>query len=82
MPGSDEMTSRDLMSDTDYQRFKEHAEALCFDSGELAVGRYWHFDPRGFIEQFRKCYWMSKNEFKQVVPNHALRLSGNEYRWE
>lgn len=72
MPGAKESKDRVLMIEEDYDRFKQHAEALCFDSGELGAGNLWHFDPRGFIEHFRKCNWLSKQELKQLVPLHGL----------
>lgn len=71
------------MSDTDYSKIKEHASALCFDTGELGTDRLWHFHPAAFISHFRKCYWLSKSELKQVVPRNVLRMvRRNDYRWE
>lgn len=83
MPGTKESKDRILMSDKDYDRFKQHTEALCFDSGDLGKGKVWHFDPRGFIEHFRKCGWLSLSEMTQTVPNNALRKTGRDrYAWE
>ena len=83
IPGSQESKDRILMSEEDYGRFKQHAEALCFDSGVLGSGKVWHFDPRGFIEHFRKCGWLSLSEMIQTVPSSALRrTSRDKYAWE
>jgi hypothetical protein len=72
IPGTNESKDRVLMNEKDYDRFKQHAEALCFDSGALGSGKVWHFDPRGFIEHFRKCGWLSKRELKQLIPLNSL----------
>ncbi|MFI3308849.1 hydroxyethylthiazole kinase [Ewingella allii] len=81
--GTNESKDRVLMNEKDYDRFKQHAEALCFDSGALGSGKVWHFDPRGFIEHFRKCGWLSLSEITQTVPSSAVRKTGkNRYAWE
>lgn len=49
------------MSEEDYGRFKQHTEALCFDSGALGSGKVWHFDPRGFIEHFQEM-WLGRRK--------------------
>ncbi|WPA29246.1 M23 family metallopeptidase [Klebsiella quasipneumoniae] len=77
--GSDEHAP---MSEEDYAKFKAHAEALCFDSGSLASGRLWHFEPKGFVSHLRKCLWLSRTEFKQIVPLNIIRPSGQRYNWE
>ena len=78
--GSDEHAP---MSEGDYAKFKAHAEALCFDSGELSSGRLWHFEPKNIINHFRHCGWLSFAEMKQMVPSHALRQAGrNRFAWE
>lgn len=61
-----------VMSDTEYSKIKEHASALCFDTGALGTGRLWHFHPAAFISHFRKCGWLSKPELKQLIPLHAI----------
>lgn len=72
--GSDDVPA---MSDTDYSKIKEHACALCFDTGTLGTGRLWHFHPTAFISHFRKCGWLSKSELKQLVPLNVL----NDITW-
>lgn len=70
VPGSQESKDRILMSEEDYGRFKQHTEALCFDSGALGSGKVWHFDPRGFIEHFRKCGWVGENDIVSLVRHY------------
>ena len=83
VPGSQESKERTLMSEEDYGKFKQHAEALCFDSRALGSGRLWHFEPKAIINHLRNCSWLSFSEMKQIVPSHALRQSGrNRYAWE
>ncbi|MHA2899270.1 M23 family peptidase [Enterobacter sp. H2G27] len=82
VPGTQEKKDRVLMNEADYGKFKQHAEALCFDSGALGSGKLWHIEPRVFISHFRKCNWLSREEFKQVVPHNIIRPSGSRYSWE
>jgi predicted chitinase len=63
--GSD---GHDPMSDEDYNKFKAHSEALCFDTGALGKGRLWHFNPAEFIRHFRKCGWLSHAELSSLLP--------------
>ncbi|HGN9109590.1 TPA: M23 family peptidase [Enterobacter hormaechei] len=72
----------DPMTDEDYAKFKAHAEALCFEGGTLNSGRLWHFEPKGFVSHLRKCIWLSRTEFKQLIPLNIIRPSGNRYNWE
>jgi hydroxyethylthiazole kinase len=41
--------------------------ALCFTSDDLITATR-HFHPRGFIEHFRKCGWLSNTELAQIYP--------------
>ena len=70
LPGSQGSKDRILMSEEDYGRFTQHTEALCFDSGALGSGKVWHFDPRGFIEHFRKCGWVGENDIVSLVRHY------------
>lgn len=67
VPGTQKSKERSLMSEEDYDRFKQHAEALCFDSGSLGSGRLWHIEPKVFISHFRKCSWLSEQDFVRTV---------------
>ncbi len=77
------------LSDADFSRLKEHIEALSFweeasaaDSLLPAWDECWHLPPKAFIEHFRKCGWLSENEFKQLVPRYAMRKHNGQVRWE
>jgi predicted chitinase len=70
--GSDE---HDPMSDEDYNQFKAHSEALCFDTGALGRGRLWHFNPTEFIRHFRKCGWLDCELIEKVMTSGAKRTS-------
>ncbi|CZU84086.1 M23 family metallopeptidase [Enterobacter cloacae] len=81
VPGTEESKERTLMSEEDYGRFKQHAEALCFDAGAFSSGRLWHFHPVEFISLFRKCNWLSEQDFirtirKTVKNESSLREEG------
>jgi predicted chitinase len=67
VPGSQESNERTLMSEEDYSKFKQHAEALCFDSGSLGSRRLWHFNPVCFIEHMRRCGWLGKEDVIKLV---------------
>ena len=60
------------MTDESYSAFLAHVDVMSLDDA-LPQGRYWHFHPLEFIKHFRKCLWMSKSEFKQLVPVYAIR---------
>lgn len=81
VPGTQESNERTLMSEEDYGKFKQHAEALCFDAGAFSSGRLWHFHPVEFISFFRKCNWLSEQDFirtirKTVKNESTLREEG------
>jgi len=68
VPGTQEKKDRVLMSEEDYDKFKQHAEALCFDSGSLGSGKIWHFNPIQFINHLRTCGWLSHEELSSMIP--------------
>jgi len=76
------------MSQADFDRREKHLEALCFweDAGLDINAQHWHFSPREFIKHFRMCGWLSANEFKQLLPSHAIRTTTQNQRtvtlWE
>lgn len=48
-----------------------HHRALCF-AGGTALNATRHFHPRGFIEAFRKCGWLSLREIGQTFPRYMF----------
>jgi predicted chitinase len=76
VPGTQESTKeRTLMSEEDYGKFKQHAEALCFDSGALGSGRLWHFNPVYLIEHMRRCGWLGKEDIIKLVRRNEERAT-------
>jgi predicted chitinase len=57
-----------------YNRLHNHHQALAFWEEAALEGieaKHWHFPPKEFIHNFRKCGWLSINEFKSIYPNAA-----------
>lgn len=57
-----------------WERFTQHVLALKWWDGlastsGLANSTVWHFHPLAFIEHFRKCHWLSKEELATVYPD-------------
>jgi len=57
-----------------WQRFAEHVGKMAFWSqAGLAERSVWHFHPLQFVRHFRNCGWLSRDEFRQLQPSHAVR---------
>lgn len=65
------MSSSTYLTQTDFQDFQRHAEALAFwTAANTGIpAEHWHFDPREFIAHFRKCWWLSEAELARVYPD-------------
>ncbi|MEZ2297663.1 M23 family metallopeptidase [Variovorax sp. RCC_210] len=77
-----------LEDETDFTEMADFAQKLCFweelpeeDKARLTV-KHWHFHPREFIHQFRKCGWLSRNELLQLLPANSLRQDKKVWVWE
>lgn len=77
-----------LEDETDFTEMTDFAQKLCFweglpdeDKARLTI-KHWHFHPREFIQHFRKCGWLSRNEMVQLLPANSLRQDGNRWFWE
>lgn len=60
------------LSEESYNRLRKHHEELAFweDAALEGIGsNHWHFPPKEFIGYFRKCIWLSPNEFIGIYPN-------------
>lgn len=69
----------------DWTKFRAHIAALTVAASALPEPLrvpHWHFHPESFISHFRKCQWLSAAEFKQLVPNFAMRRHNGVYLWE
>lgn len=63
------------ISEEDFLRLRAHIEALAFwEEANIGISsNHWHFHPREFIKQFRKCGWLSARELVQLLPgNHPV----------
>jgi predicted chitinase len=61
------------LTSEEFERFKQHHEALSFWEDAQAAGLqlnkvHYHFHPRLFVETFKKCLWLSTNELWQAIP--------------
>ena len=62
------------MDADDFAQFRRHTEALSFRTADIGLpSSYWRFSPREFIRHFRQCMWLSRDEFVQLLPDHAVR---------
>jgi hypothetical protein len=63
-----------LQDDANWKLFEQHVGKLAFWGDSGLTGRsVWHFHPLQFIRHFRRCAWLSQNEFRQLQPSHAVR---------
>jgi hypothetical protein len=77
-----------LEDETDFTEMADFAQKLCFweelpeeDRARLTL-KHWHFHPREFIQHFRKCGWLSRNELVQLLPANSLRQDKKIWVWE
>ncbi|MGJ7528436.1 type VI secretion system tip protein TssI/VgrG [Variovorax sp. GB1P17] len=78
-----------LEDETDFTEMTDFAQKLCFweelpeeDKARLTI-KHWHFHPRAFVNHFRKCAWLSEGEFRQLLPQYAMRLDNRRILlWE
>ena len=60
----------DPYSAEEFADLKAHVKALCIPCPALFTAQ-WRFEPREFIKLFRKCGWLSTNEFAQCLPRRS-----------
>ena len=65
------------LSDEDFDRLRAHLNALQFWPGGTGLPPvHWHFQPREFVEHFKKCGWLTADELVQLLPgDHPLSFS-------
>lgn len=66
------------MTSEEYEAFKAHATALCFELGE-AKAAAWHVSPARFVGLMRRCNWLSRQEFAQCFPRQLKYLNGTTF---
>ncbi|MDR0564167.1 MAG: hypothetical protein LBG78_04435, partial [Azoarcus sp.] len=67
------------LSESHYRAFTNFVRALSFAPPQGLRDAVWRFHPREFIETFRKCGWLSENEFAQCIPRRNKHLSGTTF---
>jgi hydroxyethylthiazole kinase len=65
------------LTQDDFEKLTDHIEALTFweditDSDLPPAAECWHFPPKAFVEQFRKCGWLSMDEVTQSLPRRSV----------
>lgn len=61
-------------NDAEYDKHMAFVESMqWWSDANLGDSNVWHFHPLGFIEQYRKCSWMSLSELAQVVQGGQHR---------
>ena len=57
------------LSEEDFGRLRAHLNALQFWPGGTGLPvPHWHFQPKEFVRQFRKCGWLAAHEMTQLPP--------------
>ncbi|QDL56417.1 M23 family metallopeptidase [Rhodoferax aquaticus] len=57
-----------------WKKLSAHIKALTMtDLPQAYKDAQWHLHPLEFIEQMRRCGWLSKSEFTQLLPSYAVR---------
>ena len=71
------------LTSPDFELLRAHITALAFWPGGMGItAHHWHWQPREFIKQFRKCGWLSPNELSQLLPRlHGSRGSLASISW-
>lgn len=74
------LRTSECLSDEAYGRLKRHHLALAFweeaqGKGLALDGVHYHFHPLQFIEEFKKCGWLSAKEMVQMLPATGLGLT-------
>lgn len=75
--GPNATTGPTHLAQEDFPEFQRHTEALCFwEDANLGIEpTHWHFHPRKFIEHFRKCGWLSRDELARIYPDASYPVT-------
>lgn len=62
------------LSTGDYEELKKHIAKLCFwqDASISIDSNHWHFQPKEFIRQSKKCVWYTTSELARCMPRRTL----------
>ena len=59
----------DPLSADDFEDLRKHITALAFWPGGMGIDAvHWHWQPREFVRQFRKCGWFTTSELVPLLP--------------
>ena len=59
----------DPLSADDFDDLRKHITALAFWPGGMGIDAvHWHWQPREFVRQFRKCGWFTTSELVPLLP--------------
>lgn len=59
----------DPVDAANFERLRAHVAALTFWPGGMGLPEsHWHWNPKEFIGQFRRCGWLSLGELTQMLP--------------
>lgn len=70
------------MSEESFKKLEKHQKALSFweDANLSGINsKHWHLPPNELIKLYRKCYWYSHEEIKEIYPT-ASNDKINKYR--
>jgi len=69
------------LTKAEFEKLKAHMIAVAFwqGTGPGLAGTHWHFHPREFIRQFRKCVWLSEDELAQCIPKKIAGLTNSTF---
>lgn len=68
------------LSEESYNRLRKHHQELAFWEDAALEGieaKHWHFPPKEFIQLFRKCFWLSLDEFALSLPRYPYYRNTN-----
>ncbi|GAB3628663.1 hypothetical protein PTE30175_00773 [Pandoraea terrae] len=66
-----------------YDKFIDFAKRFCiWGKTGLPDGKLRFFHPLQFIRHFRRCGWLSANEFDQLLPTEVLRENDGKLLYE
>lgn len=71
------------LESTDWTTLREHISALTVPASDMPAElrvAHWHFHPRRFLEQTRKCSWLSEAEMAQTLPKYMFYSSNGNPR--
>jgi len=69
-----------LGNDDEYNKHIKFLESLQWwtDAG-MGDSNVWHFHPFRFIQQFRKCAWLTETDITRLFPPTAMRASSHSH---